>query len=179
MKKVNNKKGFTIVELVIVIAVIAILAAVLIPTFSGVVEKANKTAALEKAKNALTAVLTANDGKLDGDYYFVVVDSSKDGYWFDYNGGALKEGSKSTPTFSANDVIYVGSSVKSGDENFNNALQKELGAKVVLLSGSANGYTFKDAKVSFVPDVASGVVIIPKKSAATTTAPAAGNEGGN
>lgn len=182
MKKVNNKKGFTIVELVIVIAVIAILAAVLIPTFSGVVEKANKTAALEKAKNALTAVLTANDGKLDGDYYFVVVDSSKDGYWFDYNGGALKEGSKSTPTFSANDVIYVGSSVKSGnsiDENFNTALEKELGAKVVLSSGSANGYTFKDAKVSFVPDVASGVVIIPKKSAATTTAPAAGNEGGN
>ena len=40
MKK-SNKKGFTIVELVIVIAVIAILAAVLIPTFSGLVKKAN------------------------------------------------------------------------------------------------------------------------------------------
>ncbi len=39
MKKL--KKGFTIVELVIVIAVIAILAAVLIPVFSNVVEKAN------------------------------------------------------------------------------------------------------------------------------------------
>ena len=39
MKK-NNKKGFTITELVIVIAVIAILAAVLIPTFSGVIKKA-------------------------------------------------------------------------------------------------------------------------------------------
>ncbi|MDY5678144.1 MAG: prepilin-type N-terminal cleavage/methylation domain-containing protein, partial [Eubacteriales bacterium] len=39
MKK-NNKKGFTIVELVIVIAVIAILAAVLIPTFSSVIKKA-------------------------------------------------------------------------------------------------------------------------------------------
>ena len=43
--KRNNKKGFTIVELVIVIAVIAILAAVLIPTFSGVIEKANKSSA--------------------------------------------------------------------------------------------------------------------------------------
>ena len=35
------KKGFTLVELVIVIAVIVILAAVLIPTFSGVIKKAN------------------------------------------------------------------------------------------------------------------------------------------
>ena len=39
----TNKKGFTIVELVIVVAVIAILAAVLIPTFSGVIRKANES----------------------------------------------------------------------------------------------------------------------------------------
>ena len=38
--KRSNKKGFTIVELVIVIAVIAILAAVLIPTIAGLVKKA-------------------------------------------------------------------------------------------------------------------------------------------
>ena len=43
-----NKKGFTIVELVIVIAVIAILAAVLIPTFTGVVDKAQESAALQE-----------------------------------------------------------------------------------------------------------------------------------
>ena len=40
----SNKKGFTIVELVIVIAVIAILAAVLIPTIAGLVKKANISA---------------------------------------------------------------------------------------------------------------------------------------
>ena len=34
----NSRKGFTIVELVIVIAVIAILAAVLIPTFSSLIK---------------------------------------------------------------------------------------------------------------------------------------------
>ena len=51
MKKMN-KKGFTIVELVIVIAVIAILSAVLIPTFSGVVDNAKKTAAVADAKAA-------------------------------------------------------------------------------------------------------------------------------
>ncbi|MDY3785080.1 MAG: prepilin-type N-terminal cleavage/methylation domain-containing protein [Eubacteriales bacterium] len=36
----NSKRGFTIVELVIVIAIIAILAAVLIPTFSSLVQSA-------------------------------------------------------------------------------------------------------------------------------------------
>lgn len=34
MKFTNKKRGFTIVELIIVIAVIAVLAAVLIPVFS-------------------------------------------------------------------------------------------------------------------------------------------------
>ncbi|MBE7078198.1 MAG: prepilin-type N-terminal cleavage/methylation domain-containing protein [Clostridiales bacterium] len=43
MKKMN-KKGFTIVELVIVIAVIAIMSAVLIPTFSGIIKKSRRSA---------------------------------------------------------------------------------------------------------------------------------------
>ena len=67
MKKMN-KKGFTIVELVIVIAVIAILAAVLIPTFSGIIEKANKSAALQEARNAYTELYADDiqDGVIDG-----------------------------------------------------------------------------------------------------------------
>ncbi len=40
----TKKKGFTIVELVVVVAVIAILAAVLIPTFSGIIKKARLNA---------------------------------------------------------------------------------------------------------------------------------------
>ena len=59
MKKNNNKKGFTIVELVIVIAVIAILAAVLIPTFANVIEKANESAALQEIRNELTDMKVA------------------------------------------------------------------------------------------------------------------------
>lgn len=54
MKKLLNK-GFTIVELVIVIAVIGILAAVLIPTFSNVIESANETADLQEAQSTLKA----------------------------------------------------------------------------------------------------------------------------
>lgn len=74
MKK-NNRKGFTITELVIVIAVIAILAAVLIPTFSSVITKANKNAALQTARNAYTQYLSdyAETGSIE-DKVFVVVD---------------------------------------------------------------------------------------------------------
>ena len=50
MKK-SNRKGFTIVELVIVIAVIAILAAVLIPTFSNLIKKANQSADQQAVTN--------------------------------------------------------------------------------------------------------------------------------
>ena len=56
-----NKKGFTIVELVIVIAVIAILAGVLIPTFSGLVQKAQDSAAIQEARNKYTEYVGAND----------------------------------------------------------------------------------------------------------------------
>ena len=49
-----KKKGFTIVELVIVVAVIAILAAVLIPTFSSLVKKANMSADQVAVKNMNT-----------------------------------------------------------------------------------------------------------------------------
>ena len=57
MKKMN-KKGFTIVELVIVIAVIAILAGVMIPTFSGIVNKANQSKSLQEVRNAYTVYVS-------------------------------------------------------------------------------------------------------------------------
>jgi len=55
MKK-TNKKGFTIVELVIVIAVVAILAAVLIPTFVSVTKRANESKDTQLVRNLNTAL---------------------------------------------------------------------------------------------------------------------------
>ena len=69
MKK-NNRKGFTIVELVIVIAVIAILAGVLIPTFAGIVEKANKSAREQEVSNALKAMLVVENAEFDAEYTY-------------------------------------------------------------------------------------------------------------
>lgn len=178
MKKVNNKKGFTIVELVIVIAVIAILAAVLIPTFSGVVEKANKTAALEKAKNALTAVLTENNGSI-GNAHFAVVDGDKT-YWFDYADGQLESAKdayavSSTPKSS---VVYISKQDATFDSNNKYITECTTVGKVGFnfIAGSATENTITAAKVetaetggrslslSCIGDIASGVVaiVLPK-----------------
>ena len=65
----TNKKGFTIVELVIVIAVIAILAAVLIPTFSGIIKKAQQSAdqqAVSQMNTILASAQAINDLIVEG-----------------------------------------------------------------------------------------------------------------
>ncbi len=64
MKNKTNKRAFTIVELVIVIAVIAILAAVLIPTFSNLVKKAQVSSDTQLVRNLNTSLKT--DEALNG-----------------------------------------------------------------------------------------------------------------
>lgn len=54
----KNKKGFTLVELVIVIAVLAILAAIAIPTVTNVINNANKSANASTAQTVELAVKT-------------------------------------------------------------------------------------------------------------------------
>ena len=73
----NNKKGFTIVELVVVIAVIAILAAVLIPTFSSITNSARESAALQEAKSGSETVLALTTGTLPENSAFIVADDEE------------------------------------------------------------------------------------------------------
>ena len=54
-KKLENKKGFTLTELIVVIVIIGILAAVLIPTLTGYIKKANISAAEQEAQAYVTA----------------------------------------------------------------------------------------------------------------------------
>lgn len=56
MNTIRNKKGFTIIELVVVIAVVAILAAVLIPTFASLIHKANISFDLQLVRNLNNAL---------------------------------------------------------------------------------------------------------------------------
>ena len=71
MKGFKQRKAFTIVEMVIVIAVIAVLATVMIPTVSGVINKANVSADQQLAAsiNKQLAVWEAdpNNGTIDSE----------------------------------------------------------------------------------------------------------------
>ena len=44
LKKLNNKKGFTLMEMLIVVAIIAVLVAIAIPVFNGALTKSKEAA---------------------------------------------------------------------------------------------------------------------------------------
>lgn len=70
----TNRKAFTIVELVIVIAVIAILAAILIPTFSGMIRNVKKSADESEAASLNTKLAISNI-KTEDDLYKVIAET--------------------------------------------------------------------------------------------------------
>lgn len=54
-EKCKNKKGFTLVELIVVLVILAILIALLVPALTGYIDKANEKKVLAEAKLALNA----------------------------------------------------------------------------------------------------------------------------
>jgi type IV pilus assembly protein PilA len=54
-KRMQDDKGFTLIELMVVVLIIAILIAIAIPTFLGLRERAQNRAAQSDLRNALTA----------------------------------------------------------------------------------------------------------------------------
>lgn len=152
MKKLN-KKGFTIVELVIVIAVIAILAGVLIPTFATVVDKANQSKAMQEAKNEYEAYLAEYAATLKGDENLVIVSGK---YEFKVvNGQFQSEAKAAAESYDKADQskVYVKAESNNGDFNYENGLYVKVtgnngayklasGEGVKTDLGSANVYIY-------------------------------------
>ena len=91
----SRQKGFTTVELVIVMAVIAILATVLIPTFSNLITQAEEAAALQEASSILKSYFIdkADDTAAERDFYI----HAKGHYFRVIDGQLQKDGDPAAP----------------------------------------------------------------------------------
>lgn len=58
IRAMKNKKGFTLVELIVVLVILAILAALLIPALTGYIDKANKEKVVSETRMVAMAVQT-------------------------------------------------------------------------------------------------------------------------
>ena len=118
LKKFTNKKGFTLMEMLIVVAIIAILVAIAIPTFSGSLAKANAATDLANIRSgfasaqikAMTETI-ADDTKLylqkDGSVELTKTNAYECKGKNDDVGGANEIGGKGfTVTWNKGDKIY-------------------------------------------------------------------------
>ena len=156
MKK-KLKKGFTLVELVIVIAVIAILSAVLIPTFGNVISDAKEKAAMSDAHTAITQYMTSageDDFKELPDGYIVVLKEAEDvsstsytstkiAYVFSFlksQEGTIEWKFKTAPSDSAGLILTIGTTEVTLDIT-----------KAVVLDDDGSSTTSKHGKTILVP----------------------------
>lgn len=95
--KKNNKKGFTLVELIVVLVILAILAALLIPSLTGYIKKAKEKQIIAETRQVVMAAQTlADEAYAKG--------TSIDAAWVTTNSTAILnlaevKGSISDPTF--------------------------------------------------------------------------------
>lgn len=57
-KKLKNKKGFTLVELIVVLVILAILAALLVPALTGYIDKAHQEKVIAECRSVVMAAQT-------------------------------------------------------------------------------------------------------------------------
>ena len=135
-KKNAHNAGFTLLELVIVLAVIAILSAILIPTFTDVISRAKETAARQNCRSVAQQYmlyrLEEGDSSDLGGYLFISGD-----YAFVLENGELQE----TEVSEENGIV----SIKDGESSFS---CEEQALPSVIATGDVKVY-FVAEKVAY------------------------------
>lgn len=164
MKNTNKKRGFTLIELVVVVAVIAILAAVLIPTFTGVIDKANQSADEAAVRNINTAIA----GQDIGDAQALKVALAAEGYNSDYT--PLRKNNLFYWDTESNQVVLVSDGTVSFPKNIAGAAVK---ASWELLGAAKNFAKVESAtQLGTAANKDSEVILSAGNLALTDSAPA-------
>ena len=139
--KRNLKKGFTLVELVIVIAVIAILSAVLIPTFGNVIGNARDSANQSEVSNAITQYTTnlASQGRQADlpDGYILLLSAKTQ----------IVNGASATPETNNIQVTNVSDNVLAVYEYANGRLEKST-ATYATISANTGYYNLNTGTIT-------------------------------
>ena len=116
MKKLMNKKAFTIMEMLIVVAIIAVLVAIAIPTFNSALEKSKEAADVANIRAAYAAiqvdVLTSDSVTVPKDNAKFVKEAG-DGATLNYTGKMkiakdTTDANKTVVTYAANKIGLTG-----------------------------------------------------------------------
>lgn len=120
MKKMNNK-GFSLVELIIVIAIMAILAGAIAPALIRYIDKSRKSNDVSSCKTIKTAVETALGNET---VYEFITAATESGYCY----------------------IYVTPGQSTAESNITNAIEIKGGSNEATINGKNNADVLKSAQ---------------------------------
>lgn len=118
MRKMKNKKGFTLMEMLIVVAIIAILIAIAIPTFANSLNKAR--VATDEANirsgyaTVMATVMTSDSYSAEGTAEKKTYCLNKDGSVTEATTGATTGGTYTCQGNAKGDVDIAGQTIKDG-----------------------------------------------------------------
>lgn len=145
MNQIQKNRGFTLVELLMVIAIIAILAAILLPVMAQAREAARRTTCVSNIKNLGTA-LTLYAQDYDGGYmpYYVGPVGTQQKWWFGQGSGNTWDRTEGLLfPYMRNTDIHQCQSLRS--VRFGNSFgynYQYLGGDTGVTNSWANGYGF-------------------------------------